>query len=168
MAINNSNHCGYRTPRRLRPSGRACKKAIRSALLQLWQDLIEHWGGSDNPLDGRGDIGQWRQGGRWLPFMTPDQDTLNITVMVWPGSITTLGPDVMGFASLGEIPHAIGTNKPWRRNYISKALRAKPPRYADNVFWSYADKPAEAFARQHITAKRLRLRIASMINRVYR
>jgi len=36
MAINSNNHWEKRNPRRMRPSGRACRKAIRSALTEGW------------------------------------------------------------------------------------------------------------------------------------
>ena len=58
--------------------------------LELWNKLINQYGSTNNPIDGKGDIGNWRKGGRWLPFMSTDQDTLNIALMAWEGSITAL------------------------------------------------------------------------------
>lgn len=138
------------------------------AFLGRWKDLIERWGNSDNPLDGKGDIGAWRNGGRWLPFMAPDQDALNIAVMCWEGSITTLEPEVMGFAGFGELPHAVGSNKPWRRNYLLEALRGIPPRYVDRVFWSNASHPLQPYKKWYLSYKRLTIAFASLFSRFYR
>lgn len=138
------------------------------AFLDLWRDLIECWGSSDNPVDGKGDIGAWRKGGRWLPFMSPDQDTLNVAAMCWEGSITTLGPDVMGFAGFGELPHAIGSDKPWHRNYLLKALQGVPPRYVDKVFWNYASHPLQAYKKWFLAYKKMTLVFSSLSSRIYR
>jgi hypothetical protein len=138
------------------------------AFLDLWKELIDHWGNSDNPLDGKGEISAWRKGGRWLPFMTPDQDALNIAVMCWQDSITTLGPEVMGFAGFGELPHAVGSKKPWQRNYLLEALRGTPPRYVDKVFWTYADGPLMPFSRLTLAITKMMLNITTAISRFYR
>jgi hypothetical protein len=135
--------------------------------LQLWQELIERWSAAATPLDTKGDIGDWRKGGRWLLFFTPDQDALNIAMMVWNGPVVTLGPDVMSFAAFGELPHAIGSNKPWRRRYLLEALQGRPPRHADKVYWAYADSPKSAFSKHAIRLKRIELKLASFIGRFY-
>jgi hypothetical protein len=136
--------------------------------LDLWQDLIDRYASADNPLDAQGDIKVWRKKGRWFPFMTPDQDALNLALMLWQGNITTLGPDVMAFAAFGELPHAIGSNKPWRRRYLLEALQAKSPRYVDKLYWHYADKPLHAVSLLQIRLKRIGLRLASLIGRFYK
>jgi hypothetical protein len=138
-----------------------------NGFLLLWQHMIERWGGSDNPLDGHGDIGQWRKGGRWLPFMSPNQDTLNIALMVWQGPITTLGPDVMGFTAFGEIPHAVGSNKPWQRNFLVEAIKGNPPRFVDRVFWSYADEPLALLSTPRYRLKALTIQLAALLTRFY-
>ena len=138
------------------------------AFLSPWANLIERWGDSDIPLDAKGEVGAWRIGGRWLPFMTPDQDALNIAVMCWQGSINTLGPEVMGFDGFGELPHAIGSNKPWQRNNFLEALLGIPPRYVDKVFWAYADSPLMPFSKPVLKMKRVMLIIATALTRFYR
>ena len=138
-----------------------------SGFLQLWHDLIERSGNAGNSLDGKGDISEWRKGGRWLPFMAIDQDALNVALMVWPGPVTTLGPDVMSFTAYGELPHAHGSNKPWRRRYLLEALQGKPPRFVDKVYWAYADAPYSAYSRLAIWLRRLEIKLASFIGRFY-
>lgn len=136
--------------------------------LKLWEHLIYQYGGTNNPLDGKGDLVNWRKGGRWLPFMSPDQDALNIALMTWEGSITALGPDEMGFAATGNIPHATGENKPWLRNFLIDALLGLPPRLSDKAYWSYAGHPIAVASKTTLWFKEIELSIASFIGRFYR
>ena len=136
--------------------------------LKLWEYLILQYGGTNNPLDGKGDLVNWRKGGRWLPFLSPDQDALNIALMTWEGSITALGPDEMAFAGVGDIPHAIGENKPWRRHYLIEALRGLPPRQADKAYWRYAGHPIAVASQSMLRFKKIELMIASFFGRFYR
>jgi hypothetical protein len=136
--------------------------------LQLWESLITQYGSTDNPIDGNGELGNWRKGGRWLPFMTPDQDTLNIALMAWAGPITTLGPDAMGFVGAALMPHAIGTPKPWQKHFTFNALQGKPPRQVDKLYWSYANSHLHTHGFTLTTLKRLSISIASFIGRFYR
>jgi len=135
--------------------------------VKLWSDLIEKFGGRDNSLEGKGDIADWRHGGRWLPFFSPNQDTLNLAAMTWAGRLTTLGPDVMGFLGLGLLPHAVGADKPWRKNYLTQALAGRPPTQADKAFWDYARTPVPVVSRSKATVRQLALQAASFIGRFY-
>lgn len=139
-----------------------------SPFLNFWDDILLRWGAQERQLNTQGEIGQWRDGGRWLPFMAVDQDALNIALMCWDGNITTLGPDVMAFAGFGELPHAIGSGKPWQRNYLLKAVQGIRPRYVDKVFWSYADGPLKPFSRVMLAILKLTLDIATIVTRFYR
>jgi hypothetical protein len=136
--------------------------------LELWQAIVDEYGDRDNPLDAQGDIGLWRKGGRWLPFMTPDQDALNITLMVWSGPITTLGPDVMGFAGPALLPHAVGAPKPWRKHYLRDAFKAMPPRVVDKLYWNYADSPVKTVSKRLLVWRRLTIKVAAFVGRFYR
>lgn len=133
--------------------------------LQLWQQIISQIGELDIPLDAKGEIGDWRDGVRWLPFMAIDQDALNIALMTWHGSITTLGPDVMGFSGVAFIPHAIGTPKPWQKHYIYDSLRGMPPRTVDKLFWKYANGPLLSYKARTLILKSCAIKIASFIGR---
>jgi hypothetical protein len=139
-----------------------------AGFLELWADLIKGIGSRDNPLDGEGDIAQWRKGGRWLPFFSPNQDTLNLALMAWPENVTTLGPDVMGFSATGVLPHALGANKPWRKAYLSQALCGTGPSQADKMFWEYADSPVQVFPWWKVAAKRVAVAAAAALARFYR
>lgn len=132
----------------------------------LWDALIRQYGSCDNPVDGKGDIGNWRVGGRWKPFFSPNQDTLNVAAMMWEREIVTLGPDAMGFIDgITLIPHAIGKDKPWRCNYIIKSIKGYRPRRVDKLFWEYSSSPIDFIGNCKCNQKRLELKISSLIAR---
>ncbi|TVP75360.1 MAG: hypothetical protein EA353_14100 [Puniceicoccaceae bacterium] len=138
--------------------------------IALWQRLIEELGEGDNPLDGVGDITAWRQGGRWNPMHTPDQDALNLAAMAWEGSLSVLGPDVMGFAQGGPplLAHAVGPNKPWERRHLSEALRGQPPRFVDKAYEEHAISPISLHSTASHRRRTLVLKAAALIGRFYR
>jgi hypothetical protein len=136
--------------------------------LSLWGRLVESVGGRDVRLDGKGDIEVWRHGGRWMPFFTPDQDTLNLALMLWEGGITTLGPDAMGFAGFGILPHAVGVDKPWRKRFLASALSGRPPRDVDKAYWRHAAGPVRAHSAREVAAKPLTISLCAALGRIYR
>ena len=138
--------------------------------LDLWIDLIDKYGANDVTMNGKGDISDWRTGGRWNSIFSPNQDTLNIALMLFDKSIVTLGPDAMGFVEGGVrlLPHAIGKNKPWRRNFISDAFRGKPVRLVDTLFWRYASYPCPAFKKNKCGYKKFELKTSKLISRIIR
>ena len=135
----------------------------------LWDALIDRYGGETNPLDAQGDIAEWRKGGRWNRVFSPNQDTLNMAAMAWPKAIATLGPDAMGFVP-GDtwFPHAIGSRKPWRKRYLVEALRGFPPTTADKAFWRFCEGPIPVFPWRTIRLRRLQIKVASMVGRIYK
>lgn len=139
-----------------------------AVFLQLWADLIQRVGAQDNPLEGMGNIADWRKGGRWMPFFSPNQDTLNLALMLWERELTTLGPDVMGFAAKGILPHALGSDKPWRKRYIRSALRGRSPTQADKAFWRYISSPVCPYSQTRILFTRVAISISAAIGRFYR
>lgn len=143
-------------------------RRVDLGFLELWAGLIANFGSRDNALDAKGDISKWRHGGRWLPFFSPNQDTLNLAAMVWEGNLTTLGPDVMGFIANGILPHALGVDKPWRKAYLSQALCGTGPSQADKMFWEYADSPVQVFPWWKVAAKRVAVAAAAALARFYR
>jgi hypothetical protein len=136
----------------------------------LWQRLIEDHGATDNPLDGVGDITAWRQGGRWNPMHTPDQDALNLAAMAWAGPLCVLGPDAMGFAAGGPplLAHAVGPNKPWARRHLREALRGCPPRFVDKAYHAHAVTPILIGGKGSHRWRSLTLKMAALIGRFYR
>ena len=138
--------------------------------LDLWIKLIDKYGNMDVPMDGKGDISDWRIGGRWNNIFSPNQDTLNIALMLFEKSIVTLGPDAMDFVEGGVrlIPHAIGKNKPWRRRFVAEAIMGKPTRLVDILFWKYATYPCPAFKKTTKKYKKIGIKISQLISRIIR
>jgi hypothetical protein len=136
--------------------------------LELWNQFIQCASGKKN-LSVQGDIDQWRRGMRSNPFLTPDQDALNMAAMSWEGRLSTLGPDAMGFTS-GQVffPHAVGANKPWRRQFLLEAVLGKPPRLVDKLFWQNAGHPIAICSRATIAVQRANLTLAAFVGRFYR
>lgn len=140
-----------------------------ASFLRRWQVFTDIALRSQASIPTSGEIGAWRFGGREKPFHTPDQDALNMAAMSWEEGISLFGPDAMGFApGIRLVPHALGAGKPWRRSYLSDALRGRSPRYVDRVFWSNALKPLPIAASRRVLVKRLSLSLASGLGRVYR
>lgn len=138
--------------------------------IALWQRLIEEFGAADNPLDGAGDITAWRQGGRWNPMHTPDQDALNLATMAWAGTLCVVGPDAMGFALGGPplLAHAVGPDKPWQRRHLREALRGKPPRLVDKAYMEHAVSPIALHSKASHRQRTAALKAAALIGRFYR
>ena len=138
------------------------------SFLTLWHQFIEEFGASTNPLDAKGDIGDWMRGGRWNALLCPDQDALNMAAMVWPRDLSTFGPDLMGFTGgwIG-LPHATGSAKPWRRRYLREALAGYPPRRADKEFWAHAALPIVVYPKIKILLQKNAVTLASFIGRFY-
>lgn len=136
----------------------------------LWERLIEEYGAADNPLDGIGDITAWRQGGRWNPMHTPDQDALNLAAIAWEHSLCVLGPDAMGFAPGGPplLAHAVGPNKPWQRHHLSEAIRGRPPRFVDKAYHERLIEPIALYKKARHRRCALALKLSALIGRFYR
>ncbi len=142
----------------------------RDALfLRRWIAFADMAVSAHGGIPSTGDIGAWRQGGRESIFHTPDQDALNMAAMSWEGEMATFGPDAMGFASgVVLLPHAVGPNKPWRRNYLLDALRGRSPRLVDRAFWDNALGPVPITSPAGVKSKQLTISLASALGRVYR
>ena len=137
--------------------------------IRLWNIFLEKWGGNDNSLEGEGDIGQWRKGGRWLPFHTPDQDALNLSAMAWTEKLVTLGPDAMAFSGgWNLIPHAVGGSKPWRRRFIKEAITARGPKLVDKKYWENSLGTIEAHSRSEVARQLRAIQVASFLCRFMR
>jgi hypothetical protein len=122
-----------------------------------------------NSLSVQGDIGHWRTAMRSNPSLTPDPDALNMAAMSLNGCLSTFGPDAMGFASGPLIaPFAVGSNKPWRRRFLTESILGKPPHLVDKIFWQYAGHPIAICSRGTIAVQRAKLTLAAFVGGFYR
>lgn len=100
---------------------------------------------------------------------TPDQDALNMALMVSLAPINGTGPEGMDFASGGHLlSHAIGTRKPWSGGFLRDALLGRPPRTAHKSFFQFAESPLRLFSPGQLARLRLSLRTGALIGRMYR
>jgi hypothetical protein len=99
---------------------------------------------------------------------TGDQDALNIAAMCSKASISDFGPEGMDFIPGGWLmSHATGQPKPWHINYIKKALRGEKISLAEKNYWSYINSPIITHTNSQLKLKKLSIKIASLINRLY-
>lgn len=102
------------------------------------------------------------------PFFATDQDAMNIAAMCCQSPISELGPEGMDFIHGGwTMSHAVGSPKPWKKKFILAALRGHSPTLPESAYWKCVDGPIQSFAPSVIKRKRLSLKIASMIGRIY-
>lgn len=102
-------------------------------------------------------------------FDKSDQDALNATIEAYTGNISYLGKEGMGFESFDAIMfHAIGSPKPWKANYVLRAIQGRPPRNVDNCFWNNGNYPILIYSKLEIFQKKCRIKIAKGIGRFYK
>jgi len=103
------------------------------------------------------------------PFFANDQDVINIAAMCTTAPLSEIGPEGMDFIHGGfTMSHAIGGPKPWRKRFISSALKGIPPSLADKAFWQNVGFPINTFNNETIKYKGLSIKVASFIGRFYR
>jgi hypothetical protein len=102
-------------------------------------------------------------------FDRTDQDALNAAVEAWIGPVSVIGQEAMAFKpGAALVPHALGSGKPWQRNYFLHAMRGRSPRLADKAFWANALAPVAAYRGWHVALKRLEITLAAAIGRFLR
>ncbi|SEJ40920.1 hypothetical protein [Demequina mangrovi] len=102
-------------------------------------------------------------------FSTPDQDALNMALMVTDVTVGLADPASMDFAAGGEyLSHAIGARKPWRGRFIRNALGGTPPSKAAKFYLHYADGPVRSHSRRELSRMKASQQTASLIGRFYR
>ena len=104
-------------------------------------------------------------------FSKTDQDALNIALDLFGNeSAMILGRSAMGFGGARAIiPHAIGSSKPWRRQYLVESLLGKPPSAVDKAFWRYAGGgPIALFPKLDLFRTGILVNVAALIGRFCR
>jgi hypothetical protein len=102
-------------------------------------------------------------------FFAKDQDALNIAAMCCKCPISEMGPEAMDFVSSGfTMSHAIGSPKPWSKNFTRFALKGVAPSMAEKEYWKNVTGPISLHTSSHIKLKLSALKFASFIGRFYR
>ena len=132
-----------------------------------WEFVEMWWRLQDLMAPEVGGLADWGLKDRGFIFHKTDQDALNIAAMFCPRPVSIVGKDGMDLAPGGFLmSHALGSSKPWRKNFIREALCGFPPTMADKAFWNHTSTPIPVFSPREISRKRLALRIAAAIGRL--
>jgi hypothetical protein len=132
-------------------------------ILETWRKLMA--GISESGVD----LTVWLPGNRTQPFQVPDQDALNVAVMLTSVPLSTIGPEGMGFSRGGfTMLHATGAPKPWAGGMIRRALKGYPPGLAVKAYWQHARSPIRLYSDFELARKLADLRIAAAIGRFMR
>lgn len=106
---------------------------------------------------------------RTYPYFSIDQDALNITAMSTCMAISEMGPEAMDFIHGGyTMSHAVGSAKPWKKNYIVSSLQGDLPTLADKEYWKNVNTTIVCYSKNKVRIKRLLIKVASFIGRFYR
>ena len=105
---------------------------------------------------------------RLHPFHGTDQDALNIAAMCCDGPVSEVGPDGMDFIGGGWLmSHAVGSPKPWKKNFLLSALKGYPPTLPERTFWANAAGPIVCYSNIEMRVKKLNILLAAFIGRFY-
>ena len=103
------------------------------------------------------------------PFFARDQDALNIAAMCCQTPLSEYGPEGMDFVHGGRLmSHAIGSPKPWKKNFLSSMFRGKGPTLADRAFWNNSTGIISIYKDSHIKYKKLTMKVSSYLTRFYK
>jgi hypothetical protein len=103
------------------------------------------------------------------PFSKTDQDALNIAVMTASQPVSIMGAEGMDFRPGGwTMSHALGPEKPWRKNMVRAAFAGRAPTPADRAFWNHAAAPLPVFPAATAAWRRSALAVAALVGRFYR
>ena len=102
-------------------------------------------------------------------FFGKDQDVLNIAAMCCECPISEMGPEAMDFMSGGfTMSHAVGSPKPWTKNFALAALKGVPPSMAEKVYWANVNGPISIFTNLKIKMAMISLKFAALVGRFYK
>ena len=102
-------------------------------------------------------------------FDTTDQDALNAAIEASTLPVSVIGQEAMAFKpGPALLPHAVGSHKPWQRDFLGFALRGVAPRLADKAFWAHVRAPIAVQSSFAKACKGLEISLASAIGRFVR
>jgi hypothetical protein len=133
------------------------------SLLAVWSGIIAR------AAEVLGSLSTIKVSGPHALLHTPDQDALNMALMVSDAPINGTGPEGMDFAAGGHLlSHAIGARKPWRGGFFRDALRGRPPGNAQKSFFRFVDSPLRVLPAGQLARLRLSLLTGALLGRLYR
>jgi len=101
-------------------------------------------------------------------FKVGDQDLLNLTAMCSSAPLSIVGPEGMDFIGGGWImSHAVGSPKPWNKNFLLSSLNGIKPSLAEKEFWKNCNYPIKTKSNFKINIKKLAIKSSSFIGRFY-
>lgn len=138
------------------------KKAI--GFLTLWkqlQDLMaEAIGGLENAFI---------PSNRSYLFHKTDQDALNMSIMGTDLPVSIMGQEAMDIKYGGfTMSHALGSPKPWKKQFASAALRGNRPSLADRAYWQHVESPIPLFDKKALIGKQIDLKVGAFIGKLIR
>lgn len=141
------------------------------AFLELWKQIQEKMGPAIGGLSRSSLTGPAlpeEATSYFAPFPKTDQDALNAAIEAWEGQVSFVGKEGMGFCH-GAImmAHAIGSPKPWEKNFILNALKGFKLSVADRNFWQYTGRPISTHSPVTIKVKNMSLIASLFLNRFY-
>lgn len=106
---------------------------------------------------------------RTNPFNCTDQDALNIAKDLTNETLSIVDSNAMDLKNYGYImSHAVGQQKPWHKNWIVFVLKhGQRPTITDKLFMNHIDTPLSIFSTKERFIKRINLKIASALGRVF-
>ncbi len=105
----------------------------------------------------------------FAPFNKTDQDALNAAIEASDVAASIATKDAMGFTQgLTILPHALGTPKPWDKNYINRSLDGYPPRQVDKLYWKFANGVIKSMSDSKVQSKLRAIKFAAWLGRFYR
>lgn len=109
--------------------------------------------------------------GKKYPYLSHDQDLLNLAVMVTDNPLSTFGPEGMNFGKVGGIMcHAAGGNiiKTWRKKLVRQAILGSPPSCFDKLYWDNVQVPIQLYDPIKFHQNKLALLVGSAVGRFIR
>lgn len=103
------------------------------------------------------------------PYMSTDQDLMNVALTLVAHPITAVGPEGMGFRPGGYLmSHSAGDIKSWRKHFVWEALKGRAPTAADKEFIQHTRTPIKIWSGPQLAVKRLGVTMGALIGRFYR
>jgi len=132
--------------------------------LQVWQEIFEigakFFKLTSDQLTHQND--------RTYVFYAHDQDALNIAAMCSKSPLSEMGPEGMDLIHGGWVmSHAIGSPKPWKKNFVLSMLKGNRPSLADRAYWVNVSGPIKCFNPVRTKFKKFNILVASFFGRFY-